>query len=124
MNSHNLFIAPSDILYMFPGMNPKDLQKAMKKLGIKQEEIDATEVIIKCPDKDLIIRNPQVSKVNAMGQETIQIVGDIEERSAQKFTEDDVKTVAEQAKVPEAKAREVLEKNNGDLAKSILELQK
>ncbi len=108
---------------MFPGMNPKDLQKAMKKLGIKQEEIDATEVIIKCPDKDLIIRNPQVSKVNAMGQETLQITGDIEERSAQKFTEDDVKTVASQAKVSEAKAREALEKNNGDLAKSILELQ-
>ena len=109
---------------MFPGMNPKDLQKAMKKLGIKQEEIEATEVIIKCPDKDLIIRNPQVSKVNAMGQETIQIVGDIEEVSAARFSEDDVKTVAEQAKVSEAKAREVLEKNNGDLAKSILELQK
>ena len=109
---------------MFPGMNPKDLQKAMKKLGIKQEEIDATEVIIKCPDKDLIIRNPQVSKVNAMGQETIQIVGDIEELKSAKFTEDDVKTVAEQAKVSEAKAREVLERNNGDLEKSILDLQK
>jgi|SRR3989344_2602675 len=109
---------------MFPGMNPKDLQKAMKNLGIKQEEIEATEVIIKCPDKDLIIRNPQVSKVNAMGQETIQIVGDIEELKSAKFTEDDVKTVAEQAKVSEAKAREVLERNNGDLAKSILDLQK
>lgn len=108
---------------MFPGMNPKDLQKAMKKLGIKQEEIDATEVIIKCPDKDLIIRNPQVSKVNAMGQETIQIIGDIEELKAQKFTEDDVKTVAGQAKVSLEKARQALEKNNGDLAKSILELQ-
>ncbi len=104
-------------------MNPKDLQKAMKKLGIKQEEIDATEVIIKCPDKDLIIRNPQVSKVNAMGQETIQIIGDIEELKAQKFTEDDVKTVAGQAKVSLEKARQALEKNNGDLAKSILELQ-
>ena len=108
---------------MFPGMNPKDLQKAMKRLGIKQEEIDATEVIIKCPDRDLIIRNPQVSKVNAMGQETIQIIGDIEELKAQKFTEEDAKTVAGQAKVSLEKARQALEKNSGDLAKSILELQ-
>ncbi len=108
---------------MFPGMNPKDLQKAMKKMGIKQEEIDATEVIIKCPDKDLIIRNPQVSKVNAMGQETIQVIGEIEELKSAKFTEEDIKTVAEQSKVSKEKAREVLEKNDGNLAKSILELQ-
>ena len=108
---------------MFPGMNPKDLQKVMKKMGIKQEEIDAHEVIIKCADKDLIIRNPHVSKVNAMGQETLQIIGDIEEVPAEKFTPADIKTVAEQAHVSEAVARKALEDNNGDLAQAILSLQ-
>ncbi len=108
---------------MFPGLNPKDLQKAMKKLGIQQEEIEATEVIIKTPAKDLIIRNPQVSKVNAMGQETFQITGTIEEIASMSFSEEDVKTVAEQAKVSTEAARAALEKNHGDLAKSIIELQ-
>lgn len=109
---------------MFPKLNPKDLEKAMKRMGIKQEEIPANEVIIKCPDKDLVIRNPQVSKVNAMGQETLQIIGDIEEIKANKYTDEDVKTVSEQANVSKEKAKEALEKSNGDLAEAILNLKK
>ncbi len=108
---------------MFPGMNPKMVKEAMKKMGIKQEEIPATEVIIKTPDKDLIIRNPQVAKVIAMGQETFQISGEVEVMEAQKFSEEDVKTVAEQAKVSKEKARAALEKTKGDLAQAILDLQ-
>ena len=53
---------------MFPGMNPREMQKAMKRLGIKQEEIDAEEVIIKTAGKSLVIKNPHVSRVNMMGQ--------------------------------------------------------
>ena len=64
---------------MIPGINPRDMQKAMKRLGIKQEEIDAELVIIKTADKDFVIKNPHVSKVNMMGQETFQITGDITE---------------------------------------------
>ena len=30
---------------MIPGMNPRDMAKAMKKMGIKQEDIEALEVI-------------------------------------------------------------------------------
>ena len=48
---------------MFPGVNPRDMQKAMKKMGIQQEEIDAVEVIIRLEDRDIIITEPQVSKV-------------------------------------------------------------
>ena len=106
-------------------MNPRKIQAMMKQLGVKQEEIDAEEVIIKCHDKELIIKNPNVQKVNMMGQESLQITGDIEERSleeTEKFSEEDVKLVVEQANCSEKKARESLEKNNGDIAKTILEL--
>ena len=105
---------------MFPSLNPKDLEKAMKKLGVKQESIEATEVIIKTPNKDLIIRNQQVSKINAMGQETLQILGTIEEFSG--ITEEDIKTVMSQAKISRDEAKKALEKNKGDIAKTILEL--
>lgn len=111
---------------MIPGMNPRDVQRAMKRMGIKQEEIDATEVIIKTSDKEIIIQNPQVSKVNMMGQETFQISGQIEEHalsSEPEINQDDIKTVMEQAGVTEEKAREVIVKNNGDLAKTIMELK-
>lgn len=110
---------------MIPGINPRKLQQVMKQMGVKQEEIDAEEVVIKCSDKELIIRNPNVQKVNMMGQESLQITGDIEERNLEeneKFTDDDVKIVIEQTNCSEKKAREFLEKNNGDIAKTILEL--
>jgi nascent polypeptide-associated complex subunit alpha len=109
---------------MFPGMNPRQMQQAMRKLGIQQVEIEATEVIIKTPGKDLIIQNPQVSKVNMMGQETFQIVGEVEERERKvEINEDDIKTVAEQTGVSEEEAKKAIEETNGDLAEAILKLK-
>lgn len=108
---------------MFPGLNPKDIEKAMKKLGIKQEQIEATEVIIKTTGKDLVIRNPQVSKVNMMGQDTLQIVGKIEEVEVA-ISKEDILTVMQQAGVSEKEAKQALERNKGDIAKTILELSK
>lgn len=109
---------------MFPGMNPKQMQQAMKKLGVKQEEINASEVIIKTPEKNLIIKNPQVTRVNMMGQESLQITGDIEEESNITITEEDINTVAEQANVSKEEAKIALELTNGDLAEAIIELKK
>ena len=106
---------------MFQGMNPKLVKQAMKKMGVKEVPIDAIEVIIKTHDKDLIIRNPGVTKVTMMGQESIQITGDIEEFSNN--DEEDVKTVMEQTSCSEEEAKSALEKTNGDIAEAILSLQ-
>lgn len=108
---------------MFPKINPKQLEKAMKQMGVRQEEIDATEVVIKTHDKELVIRNPHVTKVNMMGQESIQITGSIEERDLKPYNKEDVKTVMEQAGCSEEEAREALEKSKGDLAEAILSLK-
>src|SRR3989344_9035491 len=99
---------------MLPGINPKQMAQAMKKLGIKQEEIEAYEVVIKTKEKNLVVKNPQVVKINMGGQESLQITGDIEEET--NISEDDVNTVAEQANVSKEDARMALEENNGDLA--------
>lgn len=103
-----------------PGINPQLMKQAMKKMGVKQEEIEATQVIIKTPSKNLIINNPTVQKISMMGEESLQITGDIEEES---ISEDDIKTVSEQAGVSKEKAKEALEKFNGDLAEAILYLK-
>jgi len=108
---------------MFPSINPRDMQKMMKKLGMRQEEIDAKEVIIICNDKKLIISNPQVSKIQAMGQETIQVIGNIEEQPLAKFSQDDIETVIEQTNCTEQEAKKALEETN-DIAEAILKLKK
>ena len=111
---------------MIPGMSPRKMEKMMRKMGIQQVEIPATEVIIKTPEKEIIVTEPQVSKVNMMGQETFQVVGNIEERELStepEINEDDIKTVMEQANVDENKAKEVLKETKGDIAEAILKLK-
>ncbi|MBS3167614.1 nascent polypeptide-associated complex protein [Candidatus Woesearchaeota archaeon] len=107
---------------MIPGMNPKQLEKAMKKMGMKQEPIECYEVVLKTPEGNFIIKNPEVMKVNMMGQESLQITGDIEQESS--ITDEDIETVVSQTGVSRKEAKLTLEKNKGDLAETILELKK
>ncbi len=105
---------------MFPGLNPKKMQQVMKQMGMSQEEIDASKVIIeKTDDSKIIIENPSVTKIKMQGQETFQIVGEINEKVG--ISEDDIKTIIEKTKCTKEKAQEALEKT-GDLAEAILEL--
>jgi len=106
---------------MFQGMNPKMVKQAMKKMGVKEEPIEADEVIIKSGNKEIIIKNPQVSKVIMMGQETFQISGDAQE--VEVSNEEDVKTIMEQASCSEEEAKKALKEADGDIAKAIMDLQ-
>ena len=111
---------------MIPGMNPRQMRQAMKRMGIQQQDIPATEVVIRTAEKEIVILNPQVAKVNMMGQQTYQIVGEEHERSLDTtptISEEDVKTVMEQANVSEEEARKAVEASKGDLAEAIMNLQ-
>lgn len=110
---------------MIPGMNPRDMAKAMKKLGIKQDELDAKKVVITLADKELIFENPQVLRVDMMGQESYQITGESVERalsSEPDISEEDINTVVEQTKVSKEDAENAIRKHKGDLASAIMEL--
>ena len=112
---------------MIPGLNPKKMQAMMKQLGIKQEEIDALRVIIEKEDGKIVIENPSIVKVNMQGQETFQISGDIIEESAEEEeeTEDlekDIDMIVEKTGKDKEEVALALEKNNGDIAETILEL--
>lgn len=108
---------------MFPGMNPRKMNQMMKKMGVQQVDIPATEVIIKSEGKELVILNPQVSKVNMMGQETIQIVGQIHERELElKLDESDITMIISQTNVSREVATAALKDSKGDLAKAIMDL--
>lgn len=108
-------------------MNPRKMQQMMRQLGIQQVEIPATEVIIKTEDKEIVVLNPSVSKVNMMGQETFQVSGVVEERALDtkpKVMEEDISTVMERAGVDRETARKALDEAEGDLAEAIINLSK
>lgn len=111
---------------MMPGMNQRQMKQMMQKMGMQQQEIDAVEVIIRTNEKEIVITNPQVIKVNMMGQKTYQVVGEEHERSIDttaEISEEDVQTVMEQANVSEEEAKKAIEEAQGDLAEAIMNLQ-
>ena len=112
-------------------MNPRQMQQAMKKMGIKTEEMnDVEEVIIKMQDRSLVIKKPEVTLMEVQGQKTFQIVGDPEivhgEVSSEPvglvIPEEDIELVAAQANVSYEKAKRALEECDGEPAESIIAL--
>ena len=103
-------------------INPRQLEKMARKMGIQSVQIDAEEVIIRTEDKDIVIRNPSVAKINMMGQDTFQISGDVEERMRDDSSEEDVDMVAEKTGVTREEAREALQRFGG-IAEAIVGIE-
>jgi nascent polypeptide-associated complex subunit alpha len=108
---------------MFGKINPKQIQGMMKQMGIAQEEIDATRVIIECEDKNIIIENPSVQKIKMQGQTSYQISGDEQEEEKSTFSDEDLQVVMEKTGASKEKAKKALEESNGDIASAIMELK-
>lgn len=111
---------------MIPGMNPRQMQQMMKQMGIQQVDVDAVRVIIECPDKRIIIDDPQVARVNMMGQQTWQVMGRHREEAldtAAEITDEDVQTVVDATGSSDEDARAAIDEADGDLAAAILKLK-
>lgn len=120
---------------MFGALNPKKMQAMMKQMGIAQNEIDASRVIIEKEDGNIIIENPSVVRINMSGNVSFQISGDVKEEeinseaetpseSEEEKLKEDIRTIAEQTGVSEDIAAIELEKNNSDIAETIIKLKK
>tara|TARA_Y100000310_G_C20312905_1_gene637054 strand:- start:68 stop:397 length:330 start_codon:yes stop_codon:yes gene_type:complete len=107
---------------MLPGLNPKKMAAMMKQMGIKQEEIEASRVVIEREEGNIVIVNPGVMKVNMQGQETWQISGEASEEESGGINEADVELVMEKTGKSEEEARKALEGVEGDIAEAILKL--
>ena len=108
------------------GMNPRNMKKLMKRMGIKSDEIDAEQVVIKCVDREIVIEEPSVVRTVIQGQEMFQIQGRVresEQEASVSISQEDVNLVMAQAKVGEEKAIAALEKAEGDLAQAIIDLK-
>ena len=101
------------------------MQKMMKQMGMKQEDLNALRVEITTPDKKLVFENPEVAKIDMMGQETYQITGSPTQEaidSTPDITDEDLETVIEQTGCSLAEAQETLKETKGDLAEAIMKL--
>ena len=128
---------------MFPGMggkvNPKQLERQMRSMGIDMYEIEGVkQVIIKCADKDIVFNDAQVTVMDARGMKSYQVVGTPEERLIQQapigaqspeapqgpveIPDADIMLVAQQASVSRDVAKKALEDAKGDLAEAIMKL--
>ena len=126
---------------MMPGMrgvNPRQMQMAMKRMGIETTEMkDVEEVIIRTKDKDIIVLSPQVTVVAMKGQKTYQVAGEGEEvrergsagspsalpaHPGPSVNQEDVELVAGQANVSEEEARDALIETGGEPAEAIIYL--
>ena len=108
---------------MFGGINPKQMQGMMKKMGIAQNEINAKRVIIECENKKIVIDEPSVIKISMQGQTSYQISGEEREEGLEAFSEDDIKMVMDKTGKSKEKVIDFLKKNNGDIALAIMELK-
>ena len=101
-------------------------RRMLERMGLDMKQIpDVKEVIIRTSSKDLVIREANVSEINAKDMRVFQVMGsDVEEieREKPKFTEEDVLLVAQQAGVSKERASVALEESDGDLAQAILQL--
>ncbi|BES82543.1 nascent polypeptide-associated complex protein [Pyrodictium abyssi] len=112
--------------------SPSDLKKQLKRLGLKNvdvEAIEAEEIIVRQRDgKELVLVAPQAVVVKMPGGAIMmQVMAQrVEEREAQKpeealsFSEEDVRLVAEQTGVSLEEARRALEEAEGDIAAAIM----
>ncbi|WP_222919965.1 nascent polypeptide-associated complex protein [Natrinema sp. SYSU A 869] len=126
------------------GLNPRKMEQMMEQMGIDVEDIEAEEVIIRTDEYDLVFDDAEVTKMDARGQETYQVIGSPEEveagsaggsaggadagseasaESDPSIPDDDVELVATRAGVSEDEARAALEDTDGDLAAAVESLE-
>ncbi|TQQ79273.1 nascent polypeptide-associated complex protein [Halonotius terrestris] len=127
------------------GMNPRKMQQMMEQMGIDVTEIDAESVTITTSDgEQLVFDAPEITRMDAQGTQTYQIVGEPDRQEAagtagavesgdadgsddsggdDEIPESDIKLVASQTGVSPSEAREALEAEDGEPAAAINRLE-
>ena len=105
------------------GLDPRKMQKMMKQMGIEMTELDVTSVVIETPEETLRFYDAQVTRMDAQGQQTYQVIGEPTTEAAEvvdaALPADDIALVATRAGVDEEVAAAALEAADGDLAAAI-----
>ncbi len=116
-------------------MSPKKMKGMLKNMGIDIDELEnVSEVIIRMPEKEIVINNPSVAIMDSHGTRSYQISGDATERAPSsvgretaeeipiEIPESDVRLVAAQTGANSLAAKAALQEAKGDLAAAIIKL--
>ncbi len=110
-------------------MSPRKMKGMLKSMGIDIDELEnVSEVVIRMPDKEIVILNPSVAIMDSHGVRSYQISGDSTERSVSQeqpaldIPDSDVELVAAQTDVTADEAKAALLETKGDLAAAIMKL--
>ena len=108
---------------MFGGVNPKQMQGMMKKMGISQEQLPVKRVIFEMEDGNLVIEEPGVMRIKMQGQESYQVTGEAVEEESSSFSEEDIEMVMEKTEKSKEEVVSALEASEGDIAEAIIDLK-
>jgi len=103
---------------MMPNMDPKQMARMMKQMGINTVEVAAERVIIETSDEKIIVEPAQVTKISMKGQDSFQISGTVRTEAATR--KEDIDLVAEKAECSKEEAEAALKAANGDIAEAII----
>lgn len=107
------------------------MRRLMDRMGVKLEELgEVAEVVFRMTSgSELVIQNPQVTRMKAGDRDVFQVIGTPMQRTAVEHVEasaissEDVELVASQVGVSLDEARAALVESKGDLAQAILNLK-
>jgi nascent polypeptide-associated complex subunit alpha len=106
-------------------MDNRNARRMMERMGIDMKEIpNVQEVVIRTAEKEMHIKNPSVSEVNAQGNRVFQVAGDVEEVEVERetFNEEDILLVQQQTGASRERALAALKESDGEVARAILKL--
>ena len=99
------------------------MQQMMKQMGMDMEEINADKVTVEVGDKKLVFDNPNLSKIDAQGQEIFNLQGNYSEETVETGPDpEDVELVQEKTDCSEEEAKEALQ-DADDVAEAVMQLQ-
>lgn len=102
------------------GLDPRKINSMMKQMGISNKELPAKKVTIELEDgTNLVINEPGVTEITMQGQKSYQVTGEVSEEKKLIIPDEDIEMVANEGKISKEKAKELLEKTNGDIAEAI-----
>lgn len=117
--------------------NPKDLEKILKRMGIKLEEIDAAYVEIRLKNGEIIrINNPTVTLMKMPNKTQLYQIQAAEsavqkaapqppaQPSEYQPSEEDITLLVEQTGAPREEVIKALKETKGDLVQAAMKLMK
>ena len=113
------------------GVNPRQMQRTMRSMGIKQTNIEnVVEVIIRTRDQDIVLSPAEVVCIDmkgaksyqVSGNETVMPAGSAGGSAAPAFAPEDIELVMSQTNCDREKAIEALEACDGQPAEAIIKI--